>query len=123
MAADPKSLKLWDRDKGRSVEEWLPDHQATYETRPRRSPLQWLQSTPLYDRFYALYQDAPWTAIRNERQVNILESENFGRLGFVEFGALTVGRIVQRHPIDQPFKRGAQKGGVQVRWVGGCDLW
>ncbi|MHC2020236.1 phosphatidylserine decarboxylase [Methylobacterium sp. CM6247] len=250
MAADPKPLKLWDRDKGKSVEEWMPDHQATYETRPRRSPLQWLQSTPLYDRLYALYQDAPWTArqiepfareynidmsefeprkyrsfadffvrefrpgvrrfpddpaqmgapaearyfgwkrfnpeqrfpikgqslaaedilgsaerakpflggpvilmrlspvdyhhvhypddgrtvdhqrlgrslwtvtwpalqnkpdiyVRNERQVNILETEHFGRLGFVEFGALTVGRIVQHHPLDQPFKRGAQKG-------------
>jgi hypothetical protein len=34
---------------------------------------------------------------------------HFGRLGFVEFGALTVGRIIQRHPLDQPFQRGAQK--------------
>ena len=25
MAADPKPLKLWDRDKGKAVEEFMPD--------------------------------------------------------------------------------------------------
>lgn len=58
-----------------------------------------------------------WTAvrnkpdiyIRNKRQVDILETKHFGRLGFVEFCALTVGRIVQRHPLDRPFERGARK--------------
>ena len=36
----------------------------------------------------------------NERQINILETRNFGRLAFVEVGALSVGRIVQVHPLD-----------------------
>jgi hypothetical protein len=54
-------------------------------------------------------QNKPDIYVRNERQVNILETRHFGRLGFVEFGALTVGRIIQRHPLDQPFQRGAQK--------------
>ncbi|WP_462120105.1 phosphatidylserine decarboxylase [Methylorubrum extorquens] len=268
MAADPKSVTLWDRDKGKSVEEFMPDHTTTYETRPLRSPVQWLQSTPIYDRLYALYQAAPWTTrqiepfvreyhidmsefeprryrsyadffvrefkpgarrfpedpahmgapaearyfgwerfgpeqrfpvkgqslaaqailgsaerakpflggpvllmrlspvdyhhvhypddgrtvdhqrlgrsiwtvtwpavqnkpdiyVRNERQVNILETKQFGRLGFVEFGALTVGRIVQRHPLDQPFRRGAQKsvfkfGGSAVAIFGEPGAW
>ncbi|CAO4184111.1 hypothetical protein [Methylorubrum extorquens] len=61
MAADPRPLRLRDRDKGKSVEEWMPDHQPTYESKPLRSPAQWLQSTPLYDKLYALYHDAPWT--------------------------------------------------------------
>src|ERR1700712_1068587 len=268
MAADPKPLKLWDRDKGKAVEEWMPDHRSTYETRPLRSPSQWLRSTPVYDWLYALYQDAPWTTrqiepfvreygidmsefepckyrsyadffvrefkpgarrfpddpaqmgapaearyfgwerfgpdqrfpvkgqslaaedilgnaerakpflggpvilmrlspvdyhhvhypddgrtvehermgrslwtvtwpavqnmpdlyIRNERQVNIQDTRHFGRLGFVEFGALTVGRIVQRHPHDQPFARGAQKavfkfGGSAVAIFGEPGAW
>jgi phosphatidylserine decarboxylase len=45
----------------------------------------------------------------NERNINILETRNFGRLGFVEVGALSVGRIVQVHPLDPPFQRGEEK--------------
>ena len=45
----------------------------------------------------------------NERQSNILDTRNFGRLGFVEVGALSVGRIVQVHPLDAPFGRGEEK--------------
>jgi phosphatidylserine decarboxylase len=45
----------------------------------------------------------------NERNINILETRNFGRLGFVEVGALSVGRIVQVHPLDAPFQRGEEK--------------
>ncbi len=40
---------------------------------------------------------------------NILETRNFGRLAFVEIGALSVGRIVQVHPLDSPFHRGEEK--------------
>ena len=45
----------------------------------------------------------------NERNINILETRNFGRLAFVEIGALSVGRIVQVHPLDSPFHRGEEK--------------
>ena len=54
---------------------------------------------------------------RNERQVQILETANFGRLGFVEVGALSVGRIVQVHPIEAPFRRGEGKVGLQIWWI------
>lgn len=39
MAAHPKPLKLWDRDNGKAVEEFMLDHQTTYETRPLRAPV------------------------------------------------------------------------------------
>jgi phosphatidylserine decarboxylase len=45
----------------------------------------------------------------NERNINILETRHFGRLAFVEVGALSVGRIVQVHPLDTPFRRGEEK--------------
>jgi phosphatidylserine decarboxylase len=41
--------------------------------------------------------------------MNMLETRNFGRLAFVEIGALSVGRIVQVHPLDAPFERGEEK--------------
>ena len=45
----------------------------------------------------------------NERNVNLLETRHFGRLGFVEIGALSVGWIVQTNPLDKPFQRGQEK--------------
>ena len=38
MPADPKPMMLWNRDRGQAVEEWMPDHQTTYETKPRWRP-------------------------------------------------------------------------------------
>jgi phosphatidylserine decarboxylase len=77
-----------------------------------------------------------WTALQNkpdiylvnERAVNIVETVNFGRLGFVEIGALSVGRIVQKHPFDRPFKRGDEKavfrfGGSAVVLFGEPGKW
>jgi phosphatidylserine decarboxylase len=64
----------------------------------------------------------------NERQINILETENFGRLAFVEIGALTVGRIVQVHPLEAPFQRGEEKsmfrfGGSSIALFGEPGAW
>jgi phosphatidylserine decarboxylase len=264
----PVSLPVWDRHRGKLVQEFMDDHRSTYESRPRRSPTQWIQSQPLYDRLYAIFQDsrlsakqiepfirknqidmdefervdyrsfgefftrrfrpgmrnfpsipgemgafaearyfawekldaeqrfpikthslstkhllgtaerarpflggpvitvrlAPvdyhhvhypdsgrtleqdrlgsrnwtvnWHALQakddilfhNERQINILETENFGRLAFVEVGALTVGRIVQVHPLDAPFKCGEEKsvfrfGGSSIVVFGEPGAW
>jgi phosphatidylserine decarboxylase len=247
--AKPKPLPVWDRQNRRRFEEFLEDHQSTYETRPLRSPTAWLESQPLYDwivsavqnsrasarkiqpfidkhkidmdefepviyRSYAQFftrkfrqgvrtfpsnqsemgafaearyfgweklgtgQKFPikghslspelilgeserarpfvggpvllarlspvdyhhvhyfdegrtlrdhhiggrlwtvhWKALQNkedilfvnERYVSILDTKNFGNLAFVEVGAMTVGRIVQVHPLDRPFERGAEK--------------
>jgi Phosphatidylserine decarboxylase len=47
--------------------------------------------------------------LRNERQINILNTRTFGRLAFVEVGAMSVGRIVEIHPHTTPFQRGEEK--------------
>jgi phosphatidylserine decarboxylase len=70
----------------------------------------------------------PDILFRNERNVQILETKNFGRLGFVEIGALSVGRIVQLHPLERPFLRGEQKsvfrfGGSAVVLFGEPAAW
>ena len=46
----------------------------------------------------------------NERQVSLLETKNFGKLAYVEVGAVCVGLIVQTHPTEGSFKRGEEKG-------------
>jgi phosphatidylserine decarboxylase len=247
--ATPLPLPVWDRKAGKLVQEFMDDHPSTYETKPRRSLNQWLESEPLYDWLLAAYQNtrrsarqiepfikkhgidmsefkpviyrcfadffdrefrsgvrpfapspnemaafaearyfgwqsvrddqqfpvkgcslnavqilgsaqraAPfiggpvllarlspmdyhhahypddgttleqdclgrslWTVqwhalqnqpdilLRNERQINILATRHFGRLAFVEVGAMSVGRIVQVHPLDTPFSRGEEK--------------
>jgi phosphatidylserine decarboxylase len=48
--------------------------------------------------------------LENERRISLLETEHFGRLAYVEVGALCVGRIVETHPEDKPFRRGSEKG-------------
>jgi phosphatidylserine decarboxylase len=47
---------------------------------------------------------------RNERRVSILETKNFGRLAYVEVGAICVGKIVQSFPGGRDFRRGEEKG-------------
>jgi phosphatidylserine decarboxylase len=70
----------------------------------------------------------PDILFRNERQINILQTENFGRLAFVEIGALSVGRIVQVHPLDTRFRRGEEKsvfnfGGSAIIVFGEAAAW
>jgi phosphatidylserine decarboxylase len=73
-------------------------------------------------------RNQPDILFRNERKAQILETRNFGRFGFVEIGALSVGRVVQTHPLDLPFKRGEQKsvfrfGGSAVVLFGEPGAW
>jgi phosphatidylserine decarboxylase len=264
----PLPLPVWDRRQDKLVDEFMPDHPATYESEPRRSLTQWLESEPLYDWLLAAYQDTRWSArqiepfiakhhidmrdfepgpfrsfveffdrklrpgarrfptaphvmgafaearyfgwsavrddqtypvkghsldarrllgseprmrpfiggpvllarlspmdyhhlhypddgttrehdrlgrrlwtvnqhalrhqddilFRNERAINILDTEHFGQLGFVEVGALSVGRIVQVHPLDRPYQRGDEKsvfkfGGSAVVVFGEPGRW
>jgi phosphatidylserine decarboxylase len=48
--------------------------------------------------------------IKNERHVSILDTENFGKLAYIEVGAICVGKIVQSHRWNKPFMRGEEKG-------------
>jgi phosphatidylserine decarboxylase len=73
-------------------------------------------------------QNKPDILFRNERRINILQTQNFGRVGFVEVGALSVGRIVQVHPLDQPFRRATEKsvfrfGGSAIVVFGEPGAW
>jgi phosphatidylserine decarboxylase len=45
----------------------------------------------------------------NERQVSLLDTKNFGRIAYIEVGALCVGKIIQTH-IRPEFSRGDEKG-------------
>jgi phosphatidylserine decarboxylase len=47
---------------------------------------------------------------RNEREVTLLETKNFGKLAYVEVGAICVGKIVQTYSKDRELKRGEEKG-------------
>lgn len=50
--------------------------------------------------------------ITNERHVTILETENFGKLAYIEVGAICVGKIVQSKPLTKNtiFNKGDEKG-------------
>ena len=69
---------------------------------------------PVHGKFHSVnpaalrYSDAIFAT--NERYVSILDTENFGKLAYIEVGAMMVGKIVQTHPTDQPFRRGDEKG-------------
>jgi phosphatidylserine decarboxylase len=45
----------------------------------------------------------------NERQVSLLDTRHFGRIAYIEVGAMAVGKIVQTH-VQPTFKRGDEKG-------------
>jgi phosphatidylserine decarboxylase len=73
-------------------------------------------------------QNEPRILMRNERLVSILTTQHFGRVAFVEIGALSVGRIVQVHPTDRPFERGTEKavfrfGGSAIVVFGEAGAW
>jgi phosphatidylserine decarboxylase len=67
-------------------------------------------------------QNKPDILFRNERNINILQTENFGRVGFVEVGALSVGRIVQVHPLEEAFRRGEEKSLFRFGGFGDRDV-
>lgn len=46
---------------------------------------------------------------RNKRALTMFESENFGRIAYVEVGAITIGSIVQTYPPGK-VERGEEKG-------------
>jgi len=73
-------------------------------------------------------RNQPDLLFRNERHVQLLQTDHFGLLGFVEIGALSVGRITQVHPNERPFRRGEEKsvfrfGGSAVVLFGEKDAW
>jgi phosphatidylserine decarboxylase len=73
-------------------------------------------------------RNQPDILFRNERYIQVLRMEHFGLLGFVEVGALSVGRITQVHRKDSRFRRGEEKsvfkfGGSAVVLFGQKGAW
>jgi phosphatidylserine decarboxylase len=73
-------------------------------------------------------RNQPNLLFRNERHVQLMQTDNFGLLGFVEVGALSVGRITQTHDKERPFRRGEEKsvfkfGGSAVVLFGERGAW
>jgi phosphatidylserine decarboxylase len=63
----------------------------------------------------------------NERQVSLLDTVHFGRIAYIEVGAMAVGRIVQTH-VQPQFERGDEKGyflfgGSTVIVMGEAGAW
>lgn len=52
----------------------------------------------------------PSTFVENERQATFFESQNFGKMVFVEVGALCVGKIKQTFKSQSSVVRGQEKG-------------
>lgn len=52
----------------------------------------------------------PGVFMENERRVTIMDTKNFGKLAYVEVGAICVGKIIQSRPMEGTFKRGEEKG-------------
>lgn len=46
----------------------------------------------------------------NERHVSILETPEFGKLAYIEVGAICVGKIIQSRELKGSFERGEEKG-------------
>ena len=57
-------------------------------------------------------KEKPDILITNERHVTIIETKNFGKLAYIEVGAICVGKIIQSKPLVKggSFKRGEEKG-------------
>lgn len=51
----------------------------------------------------------PEIFLKNERKITILQTENFGKLAYIEVGATCVGSIIHSHKKEK-FKRGEEKG-------------
>lgn len=119
----PKPVPVLERDSGRLFHELMDDSAATYESEPRTSFQQWI----LYSPTNAL-RNQPDILFRNERSIQVLDTNNFGCVASVEVGALSVGRVVQEHDIKKPFRRGDRKavfrfGGSAVVLYGERGKW
>lgn len=73
-------------------------------------------------------RNQPDILFRNERYIQLLRTDHFGLLGFVEVGALSVGRITQVHRNEHSFMRGDEKsvfkfGGSAVVLFGQAGKW
>ena len=73
-------------------------------------------------------QAKPEIFIVNERRASMLETEQFGKLAYIEVGAAMVGKIIQSHDESTSHERGDEKGyflfgGSTVILLGEAGKW
>src|SRR3954449_13636508 len=74
----PRPLPVFDRKSNKLFDEFMDDSPATYESKPQRSLVQWITSSPTVDWFIAAYQNTRFSARKIEpfvRKHNIDMSE------------------------------------------------
>lgn len=97
-----------------------------------------IEAYPIHGDFHSVnpvaLKNKPDIFIANERRVAILETQNFGKLAYIEVGAAMVGKIVQSHDEKKSFRRGQEKGyflfggstviviGEKGRWLPSPDI-
>lgn len=97
-----------------------------------------IEAYPIHGDFHSVnpvaLKNKPDIFIANERRVAILETQNFGKLAYIEVGAAMVGKIVQSHDESKSFRRGQEKGyflfggstviilGEKGRWLPSPDI-
>ena len=72
----------------------------------------------------------PEIFLKNEREITLLETKTFGKLAYIEVGAMGVGKIVQANSMESgsEFQRGGEKGyflfgGSTVIMIGEPGRW
>lgn len=66
--------------------------------------------------------------VKNEREITIIENINFGKMAYIEVGAMCVGKIIQKNPSSTNCVRGELKGHFEfgastVILMGEKDKW
>lgn len=101
--AKPEPLPIWDREAQRLVEEFSSDLASTYETRPKRSVINWLESQPAYDRLASAVQHSRWT-VKNiqpfieKHKIDMTEFEPVIYRSYAEFFTRKFRDGVRRFP-------------------------
>jgi phosphatidylserine decarboxylase len=90
VGGKPLPLPVWNRKAGKLFEEFMEDHPATYDSHPRRSFTQWLESRRLYDWLVAAYQNSRWSTRNIEpfiskHKIDMMEFKPVIYRSFAEF--------------------------------------
>jgi phosphatidylserine decarboxylase len=121
VGGKPLPLLVWDRQAGKLVEEFMDDHPATYDSRPRRSLTQWLESRRLYDWLIAAYQDTGWSAREIEpfiskHKIDMSEFKPVKYRSFAEFFDREFRPGLRRFP-GEPDQMGAFSEARYFAWA------
>src|SRR4051794_25547662 len=134
--AKPLPLPVWARHADKLISEWMDDSKTTYESRPRRSLMQWLESQPLYDWLLAAYQNTRRSARKvgpfvRQHHIDMTEFEPVEYRSYAEFFDRRFGPGVRTFP-SAPGEMGAFAEARYFGWenldieqqfpVKGCSL-